>query len=123
MDKESTYQLHLIDCNCNDCKFMERDLSRYEKSLEDHKTWQLNQFNSIRDNLYKRAEDWKRKGFPDKYESVKREADSMKFQFDRKEAMINYGKCLKFNKDVSFIPNTCQLNTQECFEHRRLISK
>ncbi len=102
---------------------MERDLSRYEKSLEDHKTWQLNQFNSIRDNLYKRAEDWKRKGFPDKYESVKREADSMKFQFDRKEAMINYGKCLKFNKDVSFIPNTCQLNTQECFEHRRLISK
>ena len=32
---------------------------------------------------------------------------------------INYGKCTKLNKDVSFIPNICQLHTQGCFEHRR----
>jgi len=32
---------------------------------------------------------------------------------------INYGKCTKFNKDVSFIPNVCQLENQECFEHRK----
>lgn len=32
---------------------------------------------------------------------------------------INYGNCTKLNKQVSFIPNTCQLDTQECFEHRR----
>lgn len=32
---------------------------------------------------------------------------------------INYGNCQKFGKAVSFIPNTCQLDTQECFEHRR----
>ncbi len=32
---------------------------------------------------------------------------------------IHYGKCSKFNKDVSFIPNTLQLDTQECFKHRR----
>jgi hypothetical protein len=31
----------------------------------------------------------------------------------------NYGTCTKFNKLVSFIPNTCQLETQSCFEHRR----
>lgn len=122
MDKESRYELQLIDCNCNDCKFMERDLERFKKSLDDHHRWQLNHFNIIRNNLYKKAEDWKRRGFPEKYEIVKREADKLKFQFDKKEAMINYGKCLRFNKAVSFIPNTCQLETQECFEHRRTMA-
>lgn len=32
---------------------------------------------------------------------------------------INYGNCTKFNKEVSFIPNTCQPQTQKCFQHRR----
>jgi hypothetical protein len=32
---------------------------------------------------------------------------------------INYGNCSKLNKPVSFIPNTCQLETQQCFENRR----
>lgn len=32
---------------------------------------------------------------------------------------VNYGHCNKFNKSVSFIPNTCQLETQNCFKHRR----
>jgi hypothetical protein len=32
---------------------------------------------------------------------------------------INYGKCSKFNKPVSFIPNVLQLETQQCFKHRR----
>ncbi len=33
----------------------------------------------------------------------------------------NYGHCKKFNlKAISFVPNTCQLETQQCFEHRRL---
>lgn len=32
---------------------------------------------------------------------------------------INYGNCSKLKKPVSFIPNVCQIETQECFEHRR----
>lgn len=32
---------------------------------------------------------------------------------------INYGQCEKFSKEVTFIPNTCQLDTQTCFKHRR----
>jgi len=32
---------------------------------------------------------------------------------------LAYGKCSKFNKEVTFIPETMQLDTQECFEHRR----
>jgi hypothetical protein len=33
---------------------------------------------------------------------------------------INYGNCIKLNKEITFIPNTIQLETQKCFEHRRL---
>lgn len=32
---------------------------------------------------------------------------------------ISYGFCEKFNKEVTFISNTCQLDTQICFEHRK----
>jgi hypothetical protein len=32
---------------------------------------------------------------------------------------LNFGNCTKFNKDVSFIPVTCQVETQECFKHRK----
>jgi hypothetical protein len=79
MDKESIFELQKIDCNCNDCKFMNRD---FEK---------LKSFNHI-------------------YEG--REKASYR---------INYGKCNKLDKDVSFIPNHCQIETQNCFIHRREI--
>lgn len=32
---------------------------------------------------------------------------------------LAFGDCTKFNKSVSFIPETCQLETQTCFKHRR----
>ena len=32
---------------------------------------------------------------------------------------VNYGNCEKFNKEVSFIPNRCQIETQDCFKHRK----
>ncbi len=36
---------------------------------------------------------------------------------------INYGNCNKFNKPVSFIPNRCQPETQDCFIHRKDLIK
>ena len=36
MDKESTYELQLIDANCNDCKFMERDFERLKLHKESY---------------------------------------------------------------------------------------
>lgn len=74
--KQAIYELQLIDCNCNDCKHMVRDLSKLEKHKHTYKG------TGLKDGL-------------------------------------NYGDCVKLNKPVSFIPNTCQLDTQECFEHRR----
>jgi hypothetical protein len=32
---------------------------------------------------------------------------------------LQFGHCSKFDKGVSFIPVTCQLETQTCFEHRK----
>jgi hypothetical protein len=77
MDKESAYELQLIDCNCNDCVYMIRDTAKLNKHIESYKG------TGITDNL-------------------------------------QFGFCNKFNKEVSFIPNTCQLETQQCFKHRRI---
>lgn len=32
---------------------------------------------------------------------------------------LEFGNCEKFSKPVSFIPVTCQIETQSCFSHRR----
>ena len=31
LDKESIYELQKIDCNCNDCKFMVRDIAKLKE--------------------------------------------------------------------------------------------
>ncbi len=98
MDLESRIELQKIDCNCNDCKFMIRDFEKYKKSRDWHYKLQLDYFTLIKE---------------------KTEDTKMRFEFDSSVASINYGHCEKFNKPVSFIPNTCQLETQQCFEHRR----
>lgn len=71
-------ELQLIDCNCNDCKHMVRDLDK-RASFDYLHEGQLNASHRL-----------------------------------------NYGNCKMFNMPVSFIPGACQINTQECFEHRRL---
>lgn len=77
MDKESTYLLQLIDCNCNDCMFMVRDFEKLKK------------FNHLHTGQEKSGH------------------------------RVQYGNCEKLIKPVSFIPNTCQIETQQCFKHRK----
>lgn len=108
-------ELQKIDCNCNDCKFMVRDFDKFNKWKEWRRSQQLNDFEirkskAICDAELLENEDGRR--------SELKKANKMTFQFDS-SGLIGYGDCLKFNKPVSFIPNTCQLETQECFEHRR----
>jgi hypothetical protein len=100
MNLESIIELQKIDCNCNDCKHMVRDVEKFNKSKQWHYDNQLRYFNLIKE---------------------KTKDKSMRFEFDSSEASIHYGNCTKLNKSVSFIPNVCQLETQECFEHRRNI--
>ena len=119
MDKESIIALQKIDCNCNDCKYMSRDMERFKQSLSDHHRWSLDYFNAIKNKLLNNSSDWLKRGYTEKAKATLIEANKMKFQFDRKKCYINYGTCIKFSKPVSFIPNVCQLETQECFESRR----
>ena len=79
-EKEALLSLQRIDCNCNDCGFMQRDGATY-KSF---------------DALYT--------------ENGRLSTPSHRPQ---------YGNCAKFNKPVSFLTATCQLETQDCFIHRR----
>jgi len=120
MDNESIYGLQKLDSNCNNCKFMIRDMDKHKKSLDDHHRWQFDYFTTIKNKLIENAKKAKKLYYDlEKFDSLLTEAEAMKFQFDKKEALINYGRCDKFNKDVSFIPNVCQLETQKCFVHRK----
>lgn len=98
MDKESRIELQRIDCNCSDCVFMNRDMEKFKKWKEFHRRLSKKDFDrKIKLGLI-------RKNAP--------------FQF-KQNGLINYGRCIKLNKDVTFIPNQCQPETQDCFKHRR----
>ncbi len=120
MDKESIIEFQKIDCNCNDCKFMIRDMDKHKQSVETHYRWQLDYFNGTKERLIAKAK-WYKDQFYDleMWDYLLTQAENMKFEFNKKSALINFGNCSKLIKPVSFIPNVCQLETQECFEHRR----
>lgn len=89
---------------------MVRDFETYDKWAEFHKELQYEDF-------------WRKKVAAEQHareldsQTLINKALKMTFQFD-KSKLLQYGHCHKFNKPVSFIPDTCQLETQECFVHR-----
>ena len=87
-----SYELQLIDTNCNDCKHMVRDFEKFEY----WKQWNL----KIQQNEYEKTDKKK------------------PFQFD-KSTLLSYGNCTKLNKEVSFIPVTCTPQNKDCFTHRK----
>ena len=111
-----------IDCNCNDCKFMQRDSERFKASIDLHLKWQSNEFNQRQKRMIDKANEHRlQRGDLETWDKLIAQAEKLRFQFDKKTAMINYGYCTKLNKQVSFIPNHCQLDTQNCFIHRKEI--
>jgi hypothetical protein len=132
MNREGIIELQKVDCNCNDCIFLIRDTQKFKDALEQHKQWQQNYFDTIRQNLLNKADVYhtefetqsiysrkKHKYNQEKGDNLVREANKLRFQFSKKGCTTNYGKCDKLNKDISFIPNTLQFETQDCFKHRR----
>ena len=95
---------------------MERDFEKKKKWEEFHKKIQLAEFEVAKAQKVKEAE-----GNIPRNEWLISKAKKLQFQFD-KSGLINYGYCNKLNKDVTFIPDNCQLDTQECFKHRRDIT-
>lgn len=120
MENTGIYERQLIDCNCSDCIFMVRDTEKFKKSIEMHRKWQTDHFEGRRDRLIAKANDYRlKKGDLEMWDKLLLQAEKMRFQFDKKTASINYGSCSKLSKEVSFIPNQCQLDTQDCFKHRK----
>lgn len=133
MEESSTTLLQKLDCNCNDCFFMTRDLKSYNESLANKKEMDEKVFANKKKYLFLQAKEVReageraeniagKKGAAEKAnkraEGIEKEANSMKFQFDNKLA-VHFGNCSKLNKPVRFTPNLIQLDTQECFEHRK----
>ena len=102
----------LIDCNCNDCKHLLRDINKKKHQDKIHEGWHLADFKrELNQELFIAL------SMRDKV--LLNKANNKKFQF--KKPNYGYGFCKKFDlKPIEFIPATCQLETQECFEHRKL---
>jgi hypothetical protein len=123
MNKESIIELQKIDCNCNDCKFLDRNIARYNTVVAcdyDSQYWFFRR-KKARRILSARKKIQKAITLQDKekYMIALQEAVAMEFHYFVQNAPIQYGECSKFNTELSFIPNTTQLETQQCFEHRR----
>ena len=114
LDKESIYLLQLIDCNCNNCIHMVRDMGKYAKWEGLERIRQNQEFDKKKEAArlaVEACEDEVGK------KTLLHAYNKMRFMFDR-QYLLNYGDCKKLSKPVSFIPNICQLETQNCFEHR-----
>lgn len=119
MTKESIYELQLIDCNCNDCGYLVRDIDAYKKAVELDDANQLWCFRRMKARRIRNAR-IKIKKDPIKGELALKEAVALKYTYKPQKVHTNYGNCQKFNKPVTFIPNTLSLETQDCFIHRKL---
>lgn len=118
MTKESTIELQRVDCNCNDCKYLERDLDAYNHSKTLHHLWQRQYFDLLNKKKLEKVEYWLDKNEWEKAKGILDEVNASKFSFNN-DAHISFGECIKLIKPVSFIPNTVMLENFKCFEHRR----
>jgi len=135
MNKESVLLLQKLDCNCNDCVFMDRDIVEFKLWAGYTEYLQYISFARKRRKQLKSASnlvygEYSRGKFIEPTErdirqgkNIETEARKMSFQFDKAQLTLNYGICLnrkgKWNQPVSFLPNTFQSDTQQCFKHRR----
>lgn len=119
MTKESRYELQKIDCNCNDCFFLKRDVTRYEQALAKDKELDLWLFENKKARAIHKAKKKIAQGQKKKGEIALKEALAMKYSYQSYPIPQLYGHCNKFNKEITFTPNILQLENQNCFEHRK----
>lgn len=118
MTKESIIELQCIDCNCNDCVHLSRNIARLNTVRaedDDNQYWFFRRIKARR--IWSARE--KIKKDKEKGQIALESAIALEYNYTPQTCAINYGLCGKLKKEVSFIPNTLQLETQGCFEHRR----
>ena len=111
---------------------MVRNFKRFEQSKTDRDRWQKGTFNATRKRMIfdsqsfimrgqrerKRGELENAKSLFKKGYNLLKIARKMKYGFTN-DSNINFGDCTKKNKQVTFIPTVMQLDTRECFIHRK----
>lgn len=131
MTKESIYELQKIDCNCNDCFFLVRLLDKFNEVTAKDKSLQEDIFALTKERKINKAVNDIRILTVNKHliisasEKIKakteylQELKSKNFVYQGQQIRQHYGNCNKFQKVVTFIPNICQIETQDCFIHRK----
>jgi hypothetical protein len=114
--KESAIELQKIDCNCNDCIHMARDIVKATTYLVMDRGYQLEQFRNMKARAIRKARAHKDLV---KREAALKDAIALSHTYIPQGVAVNYGWCEIFKKEVNFLPNTLQFDTQECFKHRR----
>jgi hypothetical protein len=105
-------ELQLIDTNCNDCKFMLRNV--YKKRY----------FDKFKEDIDRKV--FSRELNKDLFVAYAERDNKALKKLLAKECKptnvvpINYGYCKKKEIEVSFLPGTCCPQNSECFEHRKL---
>ncbi len=118
MDKESIYELQKIDCNCNDCAFLVRDIDKFKANAVIDNENQLFLFENRKAKMIERAK-IQMNFNKEKGEKQLQAAHDLKYQYQGQQCPILYGICSKLHKAITFIANICQLDTQTCFVHRK----
>jgi len=117
MDKESQYELQKIDCSCNDCGFMVRDLDKMNASYAEMSRLSEDLFDLKKGRYVQKAKDQIARN-KEKGEAALRDAMKMKFTPPGKSAVM-YGACAKFNKEITFLSGVLSIENQACFVHRK----
>lgn len=118
MDKESIIELQRVDYNCNDCKYLERDINAYNHSKTLHHLWQRQYFDLLNKKKIERAQFQLDNNEWEKALAIIQEVNQAKFAFNN-DAHISFGECLKKMIPISFIPNISIPENKLCFQHRR----
>lgn len=108
-------ELQLVDCNCNDCGYMKRRLDILAEKKQQHRDQVAASIRRLRRLKLEEIQSKMDLGKNAKGLIKERARVSVNKNYGK----LSYGDCLKFVKPVSFIPNVCQLETQECFVHRK----
>lgn len=118
-----------LNCNCNDCLFMQRDLKETNLWRGWHEHFDYMEYLKARHQLAYQLSMMdiaaKEEGRPLPRKTVihlEKKYRKFPFQFNSK-GLINYAVCTsekgKHNQKVTFLSNHFQLDTQHCFVHRK----
>lgn len=118
MSKDSAILLQNLDCNCNNCKFMERDFATLCHAQKDNRDYYAWSYRKRRANMWSRAKQALAAGNQKRHDDILKLRTELRLDTSYKSGLY-FGVCRKFEKPISFIPNIFQFETQRCFENRK----